>query len=174
MADISEATGLEKGGVYNHFDSKDALALAAFDYSYGLIRKRLDAAVRDAADPVRRLQAIVDVYREVARKPVVPGGCPILNTATEADDTHPALRDRARRAMDGWHGLVAAAAADASRDGRLDPADAASLATFVIAALEGAIMLVKLYRDPSYMAAACDQLTRHIALLERAARDARS
>jgi AcrR family transcriptional regulator len=167
MADISAATGLEKGGVYNHFDSKDALALEAFDYAFGLIRKRFDAAVRHEPDPLRRLLAIVDVYREVARRPAVPGGCPILNTATEADDTHPGLRDRARRAMDHWRGLVTEAAADAGRAGRLDPAAAGALGTFVVAALEGGVLLAKLYRDPAHMVSVCDQLTRHIALLER-------
>ncbi len=169
MADISTATGLEKGGVYNHFDSKDALALEAFDYAFGLIRKRFDAAVRAQPDPLRRLQAIVDVYREVGRRPVVAGGCPVLNTATEADDTHPALRDRARRAMDHWRGLVTGAAADASRAGRLEPEAAAALGTFVVAALEGGVLLAKLYRDPAYMVTVCDQLTRHIELLERTA-----
>ncbi len=169
MADISAATGLEKGGVYNHFESKDALALEAFDYAFGLIRKRFDAAVRDEPDPLRRLQAIVGVYREVARRPLVPGGCPILNTATEADDTHPALRDRARRAMDHWRELVTAAAADASHSGRLAPDAAATLGTFIVAALEGGVLLAKLYRDPAHMLAVCEQLNRHLALLERAA-----
>ena len=33
MADIMEATGLEKGGVYRHFSSKEELAAAVFRYS---------------------------------------------------------------------------------------------------------------------------------------------
>ncbi len=167
MADISEATGLEKGGVYNHFDSKDALALEAFDYAFGLIRKRLDTAVASEPDPLRRVHAILDVYRDVARKPLVPGGCPILNTATEADDTHPALRERARRAMDYWRGLVAAAAEEACRAGRLEPGAAAMLGTFLTAALEGGVMLSRLYRDPAHMLAVCDQLALHLVFLER-------
>jgi AcrR family transcriptional regulator len=169
MADISEATGLEKGGVYNHFDSKDALALEAFDYAFGLIRARLDAAVAAEPDPLGRLRAMLEVYREVARKPLVPGGCPILNTATEADDTHPALRDRARRAMDHWRGLACAAAQEAENAGRLEPGAAAALGTFFTAALEGGVLLSRLYRDPGHMLAVCDQLSTHLALLERRA-----
>jgi AcrR family transcriptional regulator len=174
MADISEATGLEKGGVYNHFGSKDALALEAFDYAFGLIRKRLEAAASAEADPLRRLAAIIGVYREVGRKSLVPGGCPILNTATEADDTHPALRDRARRALDFWRGLVRDTIADAERAGRLEPVSADSLATFTIAALEGGIMLAKLYRDASHMLAVCDHLATHIASLEQGAPESRA
>ena len=40
--------------------------------------------------------------------PSVPGGCPILNTAVEADDTYPALRERAQAAMTNWHKLIGA------------------------------------------------------------------
>jgi TetR/AcrR family transcriptional regulator, transcriptional repressor for nem operon len=66
MADVSLATGLEKGGVCNHFESKDALALAAFDYAAGLVRQRLDAAAGAARSPLQRLRAIVEVYRNVS------------------------------------------------------------------------------------------------------------
>jgi hypothetical protein len=40
--------------------------------------------------------------------PPVAGGCPVLNTAVEADDSHLGLKERAREAMSGWLGLSAA------------------------------------------------------------------
>lgn len=33
ISDIMRATGLQKGGIYNHFHSKQELALAAFDFA---------------------------------------------------------------------------------------------------------------------------------------------
>jgi len=33
LADLMEATGLEKGGIYRHFPSKEAVALEAFEYA---------------------------------------------------------------------------------------------------------------------------------------------
>ena len=33
MRDLISATGLEKGGIYNHFDSKEQLALEAYDFA---------------------------------------------------------------------------------------------------------------------------------------------
>ncbi|MFN8540758.1 MAG: hypothetical protein U0232_25185 [Thermomicrobiales bacterium] len=53
-----------------------------------------------------RLLAIVDVFRDLAADQPLVGGCPVLNTAIEADDTNPALRDRARAAMTSWQKLV--------------------------------------------------------------------
>ena len=34
MQDLMDATGLEKGGIYRHFESKEELAAEAFDYAW--------------------------------------------------------------------------------------------------------------------------------------------
>ncbi len=106
MADIMEATGLRKGGIYNHFTTKDELALEAFDYSVARIRERLDAALEGKTLTADRLIAMAGVFAEHIVNPAIPGGCPLLNTAVDADDTHPRLRERARDAMERWHTLV--------------------------------------------------------------------
>jgi TetR/AcrR family transcriptional repressor of nem operon len=169
VADVSAATGLEKGGVYNHFGSKDALALAAFDYAVSLLRERLCAAVEAHPDGAGRLRAMFDVYRVLSEQPFVKGGCPILNTAVEADDTHPALRDRARAAMDAWLELVAEALVTGRAAGQFRPdLDVAAAASTIVAALEGGILLAKLYREPSRMRAVIDQISFYVdALRER-------
>jgi len=41
LSDIMEATGLEKGGIYNHFTSKEQLALEAFDYAFEMVQQRI-------------------------------------------------------------------------------------------------------------------------------------
>jgi len=40
LNDILAATGLEKGGIYRHFESKDELAVAAFDYAVKMLQAR--------------------------------------------------------------------------------------------------------------------------------------
>jgi len=35
----------------------------------------------------------------VDRRPTIPGGCPLMNTALDADDGNPVLRDRARKGL---------------------------------------------------------------------------
>jgi TetR/AcrR family transcriptional regulator, transcriptional repressor for nem operon len=40
MADIMKATGLQKGGIYNHFQSKEELAIASFDYRSSITLSR--------------------------------------------------------------------------------------------------------------------------------------
>ena len=162
MADVSDAAGLEKGGVYNHFESKDALALAAFDYAAELVLARIEAAVATCDRGWDRLLAILDVYRDVVRRPALEGGCPLLNTAVEADDTNPVLRGRLRTALDRWRDCVRTAVDRAVAEGDLRRADGDVIATMTIASIEGGVMLARVYRDPSHIERVATELVRYL------------
>ena len=162
MADVSDAAGLEKGGVYNHFASKDALALAAFDYAAGLVLDRIETTVAAHPDGWSQLLALLDVYRNVVEKPFLAGGCPLLNTAVEADDTSPALRARARGALERWRAVISAALARAVADGDVRPLDAEALATLMISAIEGGVMLARVYRDGAHIQRVASELVRYL------------
>lgn len=166
MSDVTRACKIERGGLYNHFASKEELSLAAFDYAAELVHKRLVDASDAQSDPVRKLGAMIGVYRYVAQSPLLPGGCPLLNAAIEADDTNPVLRNRVRKAMNGWRALLVRACEDAVATKRLARVDPDAFATMVIAALEGGVMLSSLYRDPKHMHAVEGQLQSWIASFE--------
>lgn len=169
LDDIVRATGLEKGGIYNHFASKDELALAAFDYSIGLVEKRFERALDGKRHAIDRLLAIVSVFHDTIEDPPVSGGCPLLNTAIEADDAHPELRDRARKAMDAWYGLTRRVVMKGIERGEIRPeADPDSVATMMIASLEGAIMMSKLYDDPMHIRRSVEHLKWYIESYLRA------
>jgi TetR/AcrR family transcriptional repressor of nem operon len=163
MADIMQATGMEKGGIYNHFGSKDDLALEAFDYAVDLVRQEFQQALKDKRDAIDRLEAIVGVYRAMPGGIPIAGGCPVLNTAIEADDTHPVLRDHARRTMDEWREFIIRVVDKGIERGQIRPqVNPDELATFLIATLEGAIMLTKLYDDTTHMNRAVAYLEHYL------------
>ncbi len=167
MSDIMAATGLEKGGIYNHFKSKDDLALQAFDYAIGLVRRELRDAVRGRPHAIDRLHAVFDVYRRMGDDYPLAGGCPASNTAHEADHTHPALRARAEAAMQEWHGFIRWILVRGQRRGDIRPdVDVDSIATFLIATMEGGIMLSQLYGDTLYMDRTLDQLKHYTEHLQ--------
>jgi AcrR family transcriptional regulator len=169
LGDIMRATGLEKGGIYNHFASKDDLALQAFDYTVGLVRQRFAQALEGKRHAADRLLGIVGVFRDIIENPPVPGGCPVLNTAVEADDTHPALRARARATMDDWYGLVHRVVAKGAERRELRPeADPDTVATVLISTLEGAIMMSKLYDDSVHIRRAVAHLSWYVEHVLRA------
>ena len=163
LADIMHETGLEKGGIYNHFSSKEQLALEAFDYAYGLVQQRVQIALQDKKHAVDRLLALVAVFESNALDPPVDGGCPILNTAVEADDAQPALKARAANAMDIWRDTFHRVIAKGIAKQEVRPeVDADVVATLFISMLEGALMLSKLYDDTIHMRRAVAHLTQYI------------
>jgi TetR/AcrR family transcriptional repressor of nem operon len=167
MSEIVEATGLEKGGIYNHFGSKDELALEAFAYSISLMVDGF-AIAQDGKVGLDRLVGIIGAFGEWTDHPLIPGGCPIMNTAIESDDTHPALAARARDAMDSWHRLIGSIVKEAKARGELDAdVDPYHLATLVTSTLEGSLMLSKLFHDAAHARRAVASLTEHVESLRR-------
>jgi TetR/AcrR family transcriptional repressor of nem operon len=152
LSDIMQQTGLEKGGIYNHFKSKEQLALEAFDYSYAILDQRIRAMLAGKKHAIERLSALLAYFQELADDPPIAGGCPILNTAIEADDAEPALRDRARGAMDELRSTVRRIISKGIERGEVRPGiDVEIWTSVMIATLEGAVMLSRLYQDSVHM-----------------------
>jgi len=163
LADIMRETGLEKGGIYNHFSSKEQLALESFDYAYGLVQQRVREALAGKLNAIERLLAIVSVFQSETEDPPVAGGCPILNTAIEADDANEVLRDRARSAMDDWRTTIHRIVNKGIERQQIRPGiDADEVASILITTLEGAIMLSNLYKDSIHMNRAAAHMVRYI------------
>lgn len=146
MSQVMSVSGLQKGGLYRHFESREALAYAAFDHAVAQVRDRLLASLEGCATASGRLLALVEAYQPDDGSVPLPGGCPIMNCAIESDHAHPGLRQRALQAMSQWRGLIERIVRSGMQAGELradlDPADVS--ATF-IAALEGAVMLSHLH-----------------------------
>ncbi len=152
LADIMEVTGLQKGGIYRHFTGKDELALAAFDHAAQAFEERFATALVGVPDAAGRLRALLGVYREHIVRPPLPGGCPVMNTAMESDDTNPLLRDRAAAVMDTWRRVVELILVEGIRAHELRKnVDAPGTASLFVASLEGAVMLTRLHGDPVHM-----------------------
>lgn len=167
ISDLMQATGLEKGGIYNHFGSKDELAVAAFDYAVGLFASRLMSCVAAAEGSAAKLDAFVDAFFGLVDNPPLPGGCPLLNCAVENDDANPILAERVREAMQKLLSLAESLFRQAQNEGLISSGIPASdLATFLISSLEGGVMLSSLYEDKSRMEKVCLALKAYLADLK--------
>ena len=163
LSDIMRETGLEKGGIYNHFTSKEQLALESFDYAYGLVQQRVRQALSGKFNAIERLVAITSVFQGIVEDPPVPGGCPILNTAIEADDADEMLRDRARAAMDNWRDTIHRIVNKGIDRHEIRPGvNADEVASILIATLEGAIMLSNLYKDSIHISRAANHIIDYL------------
>lgn len=163
MADLMKATGLKKGGIYNHFKSKDELALTAFDQVFAQMGARYRQALRSHHHAVDRLQTMLQTFPfrdyEQSDDPLLRGGCPLLNLAIESDDTHPALRAKVAAALGEWQSLIKRVVQKGIERQEVRPdVQPDQVATVVIATLEGGIMLVKLYDDVIFLESVIEHL----------------
>jgi TetR/AcrR family transcriptional regulator, transcriptional repressor for nem operon len=144
IADILEATALEKGGLYNHFASKEQLAVEAFDYAYGEVEAYFTRSLGGTRSGLERLRTYIGAFERYIERPVVDGGCPVVNACIEADDALPFLRERVAKAFRAMRSVVAHNVARAAERGEL-PADldVEEATDFIVASLEGSAVLTR-------------------------------
>ena len=148
LSDMTEATGLTKGSIYGNFANKDEVALAVFDYNFSKLNKGLDAVIAGCTNSIEALMRMADFYRVEIRSTITGGGCPILNTAIEADDTHPELKQRAAKSIKDWKKKIEAVIKKGIAAGQIkSTVNAADFATEFISIIEGGIMLAKTIGD---------------------------
>jgi len=143
MQDVLDATGLEKGGVYRHFASKEELAAEAFQYAWTRVVK----ARREGQDAIPgAVEKLKYSVRRFAETPgVLPGGCPLMNTAIDADDGNPLLRSLVCAAMEEWKARLASIVEDGIAEGEIRrEIEPRRIANTIIATLEGALMISRL------------------------------
>lgn len=148
MQDVMEATGLEKGGLYRHFGSKEELAAESFQYALSrAVATRMDG-LDTLSGAVAKLRYVVD--RFVSTPGPIPGGCPLLNTVIDADDGNAKLRELARDGMRAWKSRLTTIAEEGRRTGEIRPeVDAGQMANTIVAMLEGSLMISRIegHRD---------------------------
>lgn len=148
LSAILETVGLQKGGFYNHFPSKEALALEAFQTNAGALGIHLGTLARGEGDPAEVLWSLLEASLDVASGRVVPGGCPILNAGTEADDCHEPLRQAASVSLEALRRLFLIPLNRLGQTGRLRPGtDTEALSWLLVAVTEGGILTSKVTGD---------------------------
>jgi len=143
MQDVMDATGLEKGGLYRHFGSKEELAVEAFLYALRSSVKTRTDGLDPAGVPLERLRALI--RRFVEEPSPLPGGCPLMNTAIDADDGNPILRKLVHDGVADWKARLIAIVEEGirRREIRLGT-DPRRIANTIVATLEGALMISRL------------------------------
>jgi TetR/AcrR family transcriptional regulator, transcriptional repressor for nem operon len=146
LSDLMRATGLEKGGIYRHFESKEELAGDAFEHAWKVAVEKRFEGTDQIPNTVDRLKQIVRNFRD-RRTGLVAGGCPLLNTAVDCDDGNPKLRAKARQALSSWLDRMQSIAEEGKRRGEIrSDVDSGKLATLIVSTLEGSHMLGRLQK----------------------------
>ncbi|WP_265129973.1 TetR/AcrR family transcriptional regulator [Chryseobacterium oranimense] len=142
--DLMDATGLSKGCIYGNFQNKDEIALNVFDHNFGKVTQHMKERILATDSSIERLLVYPQTYKNYFRYPYLQAGCPILNTATEADDTHPKLKERAQKALDFWKTSIEnQIKRGIERKEIKEDTDPTEFAVIMISMIEGAFMQAK-------------------------------
>jgi len=161
LSDLMKATGLKKGGIYRHFSSKEELAAEAFDYTWEVAWNSRLLHVDEKANGIQKLKQLIANFIE-HRSPV-PGGCPILNTAIDADDGNLVLRAHVAKALRSWLSRLQTIVDQARTRGETQPGvDPQAVATLIVASLEGALMISRIQRNDDALRRVQAHLKRYL------------
>lgn len=167
VAQILEAAEANSGSLYHFFNGKEELLLAVLDwYLENLDREIVEPAVRAAEDPVDRVLAILEGYRQALLATDLTFGCPIGSLALELRNPPPAIRRRLAENFVAWRRAVTRCLADLGDELRAD-ADPEEVAHLVLSVMEGGVMQARTERSMEPFDASVRQLRRYLEGLRR-------
>ena len=147
LSQIAKKADAKPGSLYHFFPSKEDLLRATLEKRLErLWPEVLEPIWRRTDDPIERVFALMDGYRQMLLITEYSHGCPIGNLAIELAESNPNARDLMAANFDNWRNFVADCFRAAAN--RLPPdTDPMQMATFVLTTMEGAVMLARTYRN---------------------------
>ncbi|OEJ99751.1 TetR/AcrR family transcriptional regulator [Roseivirga misakiensis] len=159
LSDITNATGLTKGAIYGNFIDKDALAMACFEYNLRFLQKGLYKSLAKRGSAVQKLEGLIDFYEDHYLNISVNGGCPLMNSAIEADDAYPVLKKKVQDTFKLWKAELSGTIIDSQKAFEVSAdVDPISFSNTFIALVEGGILLAKTMEEPEYFKQIANQL----------------
>lgn len=160
LSDITEATGLTKGGIYGNFENKDELALEVYKYNSGLLGKSMARSLgEEFPTTIEKLNAFVDFYRKSWKVVFETGGCPLMNAATEADDQFPILKKKVTESFESWIRKIAEVIIQGQKKGEINGnINAFEFGSLFIMLVEGGILLSKTSGDEKFLNLTLDRI----------------
>lgn len=168
LMDITKATRLTKGALYGNFNNKEEIALAVFHHSMQKLREAVNKEVIKSATSKEKLLRFFGFYGKYVFKTPVPGGCPLMNNAVEADDNNFFLKKavalEAKKVVDYLEKIIISGVQQGEFRGDIK---AKEIATMFFCSIEGAIVLSRVSSSDFTMKAVinqCKQLLEQISL----------
>jgi len=155
LEQIVARSGAPKGSLYFHFPGgKQELAIAAMERSGAQLRDAMAAILDSSDDAEEAIGRLIDTLAAGLEASGFADGCPIATVALETAGTSEPMRETARAAFDSWIEVLEQRLIRAG----VDPVLAEQRALFVLAAIEGALILARASRGVAPLRAVASQL----------------
>ena len=163
---VLQASGVKKGSFYYYFKSKEDLGYAIIESHLRRFSDHvLGKAFSGKKDALMELEDFLDIILELHRQRNCSGGCLMGNMAMEMSDIHEGFRSKFQEVFEDWRMRVAGVLQKAKISGQFnDHMDPTRLAQFVVASVEGGILLSKVKKDIKVLENCFKELKTHIRL----------
>jgi TetR/AcrR family transcriptional repressor of nem operon len=167
IADVLQHAEVHSGSLYHFFPGKQELLLAVLDKYYeGIHPMLLQPAWADVEDPIDRIFALLERYRQALLATDCTYGCPIGSLALELHEPDPPVRQRLADNFRQWADEIRRCLVKAGP--RLSAStDRRELAHFVLTTMEGAVMQARTFRDITFFEGAVRQLRLYFSFLTK-------
>ena len=160
--EVLTASEAGKSQFYHYFDGKDDLIRGVLDYQVHRIFEE-QAPHLEHLDSFEGIARWFDAVVESHRRRRLVGGCPIGSLAAEMADWDPELAREIDTVFDRWETALAAGLSRMRERRELrEDADPDTLAGFVVAVQQGAILLARTGKDPTPLRTALDHALRYL------------
>ena len=141
--DVLAATKLTKGCLYGHFENKDDLSFQVVDLMLKKITDKMYLAVADKKTAKARIFAFLDFYKNPIDT-YISGGCPLFNTAVDADDNYPVIKQKVAAIFRAGQESLTNVLKEGISNGEFSPnLDPVTFAFKLVASIEGGIVMCR-------------------------------
>jgi TetR/AcrR family transcriptional repressor of nem operon len=169
LDDVLRESGVGKGNFYYHFKSKEDLGYAILDEVVAsFLDRTLDPCFSDSSGPrLAQIRCFLGRVLAAQRERNCVGGCALGNLASELSDVHEGFRARLAGVFSAWRERLTSVLVQAQAAGAVQPdCRPEAVAHFLVASLEGAILMTKLTKDIAVMERCVEELERYLTLYE--------
>src|SRR5574337_1987787 len=166
IGEILLESGIGKGNFYYYFRSKEELGYAIIENNFRQFSAEvIGKAFENHKDALTQLDDFLDILLDIHRRRNCTGGCRLGNMAIEMSDIHEEFRKKCQGVFDAWRVQIETVLRKAKTSGQLsDHVDALALAQFIIASVEGAILLAKVEKEVGVLEQCFAELKNHIRM----------
>ena len=152
LTDLTEATGLTKGSLYGNFENKEEIAIAVFHYSMEKVRETARQKMDKAKSPKEKLLALLDFYSQYVFNSPIPGGCPLMNNAVQADDYQSFMKKAVATEIKKTVDSIVALLAQGKKEGDFkDSINEREIANLFFCSIDGAIIVSRVSSSDTAM-----------------------
>lgn len=152
IQDILDAAGASKGGLYNHFKSKEELFYAVLEEARNMWREKNLDGLEQIQKPVEKVKKLLENYRDLYLKDTgcLPGGCIFVTFSVELDDQKPELAREVKKGFDGLKGMINSLLEQGKASGELRATtDTQAVTEMIFAGMLGATIIYGMEKSPA-------------------------